>query len=356
MAKIEILSGLGAKGPACIRLHINDEIWLLDCGHGPEDHTPFDPNWLEGAAKVFISHDHIDHIGGAGHVIASNIPIYCTATTAKALPEGAKLHLLPERGETIIDGVKLTTGRNGHALGGVWFHFALGDGLFYSGDWSEESNWFAFDVPPKAELALLDASYHLNNVPQAMHRQNMVALIAQLDGQMLFPVPPSGRAAELALFLSQFGEVSLDQTCQAAVNQALAMGELDGLCAEGQLKAERLLHPFNSDARFLICDNPNADGGLAWELTQKYAAANRLGVDVHLIFTGHMTVHARNLKAQYQGHFCRWNVHPPLQDQVKMLNRLDAKYYAPLFCDGPEAYNERPEISAQMIGTERISL
>jgi hypothetical protein len=352
MAEIEILSGFGAKGPACIRLFVNNEIWLLDCGHGPDENTPFDPNWLEGANKVFISHDHIDHIGGAAEVIAKNIPIYCTSTTAKALPKGAKLHMLPERGETLIDGVKLTIGRNGHALGGVWFHFALGNGLFYSGDWSEESNWFAFDVPPKADLALLDASYHLNNVPQAMHRQNMATLIEQLDGQILFPVPPSGRAAELALFLSQFGEASLDQTCQAAVQQARAAG----IDKNAQAKADRLLRPFNPQARFLICNNPNADDGTSWELTQKYAAQYRLGVDAHLIFTGHMTEHARNLKAQYQGHFCRWNVHPPLQDQIKMLNRLNAKFFAPLFCNAPDAYNERPEITAQMIGKERVSL
>ncbi|WP_085907256.1 MBL fold metallo-hydrolase [Kiloniella majae] len=356
MAEIEILSGLGTKGPACIRLHVNQEIWLLDCGHGPEDHTPFEPQWLKGVDKVFISHDHIDHIGGAAHVISQAIPIYCTTTTARALPKGAIVRVLPEHGETLINGIKLTTGRNGHALGGIWFNFDLGDGLFYSGDWSEESDWFAFDRPPKASLALLDASYHLNNIPQSLHRQNMVMLIAQLDGQLLFPVPPSGRAAELALFLSQFGEVSLDETCQAAVRQALTMDKMNGLCAEGQIKAERLLHPFNLNSRFLVCDNPNADAGMAWDLTRNFVAENRLGEDVHLIFTGHMTAHARDLKTQYNGHFCRWNVHPPLRDQIAMLQRLEASHYTPLFSANPEAYSKVAEIKAQMIGAGRIPL
>ena len=162
MQSIRVLSGIGDKGPACMQLTVDGRIWLLDCGFGPEANAHFDPDWLEGAEAVFITHDHIDHIGGASYAVEAGVPIYATAQTAKALPPAAKVHLLPERGRTTIDGVNLTTGRNGHAMGGVWFHFDLGDGLFYSGDWSEESDWFSFDVPPPAATAILDCSYHLD--------------------------------------------------------------------------------------------------------------------------------------------------------------------------------------------------
>jgi len=104
---VEVLSGLGEKGPACIRVWTGQEHWLLDVGAGPEASSPFDPAWLEGADRVLITHDHIDHIGGAGFAIIAGLPIHCTATTARALPPGADLHPLPDRGVTrIASGVR----------------------------------------------------------------------------------------------------------------------------------------------------------------------------------------------------------------------------------------------------------
>lgn len=191
---IRVLSGIGDKGPASMLLCVDGRRWLLDCGFGPEANAKFDPKWLEGVERVFITHDHIDHIGGAAYAVEAGLPIHATAATARALPPSAEIHLLPEQGETEIAGLRLTTGRNGHALGGVWFHFAIGDGLFYSGDWSEESDWFALDLPPQARTAIIDCSYHLNDVPQRQRLAELDELIDGLEGQILFPVPPSGRA------------------------------------------------------------------------------------------------------------------------------------------------------------------
>ena len=119
MQSVRVLSGIGDKGPACMQLNTGNRRWLLDCGFGPEAHAHFDPRWLKGADAVFITHDHIDHIGGAIYAVEAGLPIYATAQTAKALPPAAKVNLLPEQGVSVIDGVQLTTGRNGHAMGGV---------------------------------------------------------------------------------------------------------------------------------------------------------------------------------------------------------------------------------------------
>jgi glyoxylase-like metal-dependent hydrolase (beta-lactamase superfamily II) len=352
-AWIEVLSGLGEKGPACIRLWTGQALWILDVGVGPEETSPFNPNWLEGADRVFISHDHIDHIGGASHVIAANLPIHCTAQTARALPAGATVEVLPEIGQTRIDNVTLTTGRNGHALGGVWFHFDLGDGLFFSGDWSEESEWFAFDTPPLAHTALIDASYHLDDVPQSQRRIALDQMLTQNAGrQILFPVPPSGRAGELALHLMRLGHVSLDETCKQAITCALQSGTLNS--AAHQL-APLLERSFDPTAQFLICDTPNADAGMAWHIVQTWRDAGRLGQDATVVFTGHMTAHARDIAAQ-GGHFLRWNVHPPLSDQIKMIRDLGARQYAPLFCSQPEEYALEPRIKAQLLLHERCAL
>ncbi|SIO30090.1 MBL fold metallo-hydrolase [Vannielia litorea] len=349
----EVLSGLGEKGPACIRLWTGHALWILDVGLGPEASSPFDPAWLEGAERVFISHDHIDHIGGAAHAVAAGLPIHCTAQTARALPPGAEVHLLPERGRSLIDGIPLTTGRNGHALGGVWFHFDLGGGLFFSGDWSEESRWFAFDRPPPAETAFIDCSYHLDDVPQAERRAALDREVAQAEGrQMLFPVPPSGRAGELALHLMGHGEVSLDDSCRAAIAAAL---EGESLGPAARRLAPPLDRPFDPAAPLLVCDTPNADGGMARKLVQDWHEAGRLGRDARVIFTGHMTAHARVICAQ-GGAFLRWNVHPPLRDQLAMIARLGARRFAPLFCARPEDYLIEPRFGAELVLNQRCLL
>ncbi|MFC3168078.1 MBL fold metallo-hydrolase [Paracoccus fontiphilus] len=346
---IEVLSGLGEKGPACVRLWTGRQLWLLDVGFGPEASSPFHVEWLEGADAVFITHDHIDHIGGAAHVIRAGIPVHATAQTARALPPGADLRLLPEQGLTIIDGIAVTTGRNGHALGGVWLHFALGqEGLFYSGDWSEESEWFAFDTPPPAGTALIDASYHLDAVPQSDRLKALDAALERLDPavQVLFPVPPSGRAGELALHLMTRGRVTLDDTCRAILRDALAV---DGVMAAAQRLAPVIASAFDPAAQFLICDTPNADSGMAWRIVQDWRDSGGLGQRGVVFFTGHMTAHARAIAA-HGGYFARWNVHPPLRDQKRMLARLGARRFAPLFCPMPEDYLLEPDLPPVLVG------
>lgn len=338
MQSIRVLSGIGDKGPACMQLTVDGRIWLLDCGFGPEANAHFDPDWLEGAEAVFITHDHIDHIGGASYAVEAGVPIYATAQTAKALPPAAKVHLLPEQGRTTIDGVNLTTGRNGHAMGGVWFHFDLGDGLFYSGDWSEESDWFSFDAPPPAATAILDCSYHLDDVPQSDRFAALNKMLDSVQGQVLLPVPPSGRAGEMALHLiRRYGceSVMLDPECQDILRAALNSGNVSASAHEIAPLLDR--GPMEQ-ARFLICDTPNADGGAAWGYVRAWHESGRLGRDAHVVFTGHMTAHARGICSVPGGHFQRWNVHPPLRDQVKMLSRLGANRFAPAFCTHPEDY------------------
>lgn len=356
MNSVRLLSGIGDKGPACMQLTRGERIWLLDCGFGPEANGHFNPDWLTGAEAVFITHDHIDHIGAAGHAVEAGLPIYATAQTAKALPPAAKVHLLPEQGESLIGGVRLTTGRNGHAMGGVWMHFDLGEGLFYSGDWSEESDWFPFDVPPPAATAILDCSYHLDDVPQAQRFAALDTLLDGLDGQVLLPVPPSGRAGEMALHLiRRYGlrSVMLDPECQAALRAAL---NSPGLSSAVQEIAPLLQRGPMEQARFLICDTPNADGGAAWGYVRAWHESGRLGRDAHVVFTGHMTAHARGICSVPGGYFRRWNVHPPLRDQIKMLDRLGAKRFAPAFCSQPEDYLIEDLAGAEIFLHEQVRL
>ncbi|MDB6177402.1 MBL fold metallo-hydrolase [Paracoccus sp. Z330] len=352
-AWVEVLSGLGEKGPACVRLWTGQALWLLDAGVGPEPTSSFDPAWLEGCSRVFITHDHVDHIGGAAYAVAAGLPIHCTAQTAQSLPGGAAVMPLPESGTTVIDGVTVITGRNGHALGGVWLHFGLGRGLFFSGDWSEESRWFAFDPPPPAATALIDASYHLDDVPQMIRRDALDRLLQETRGrQLLFPAPPSGRAPELALHLMQHGAVTMDDACRAATLRAINSGSLrdDAIMLDPILR-----QGFDPDARFLICDSPNAETGMAYQILQSWRRAGRFADDATVVFTGHMTAFAHEIVAQ-GGYFLRWNVHPPLSHQIAMTRDLMAERFAPLFCAQPEDYLLEPRFGAKLLLNERCNL
>ncbi|MQQ09305.1 MBL fold metallo-hydrolase [Epibacterium sp. SM1979] len=339
-----------------MQLNIGATRWLLDCGFGPEANAKFDPAWLDGVAAVFISHDHIDHIGGAAHAVEAGLPIYTTKRTAQALPPSADVRELPEQGVVDIAGVTLTTGRNGHALGGIWMHFDLGDGLFYSGDWSEESRWFRFDAPPPAKTAVIDCSYHLNDVSQTQRLAELDELIDGLPGQVLFPVPPSGRAGELALHLARrhgAAAVMLDPECRMAVENALRS---DGVTGVAQEIAPLLQRGDLEAARFLICDTPNADGGAAWGYVRAWSESGRLGRDAHVVFTGHMTAHARGIGRVQGGYFRRWNVHPPLTDQIAMIKRIGATRFAPAFCTLPEQYFVEAGFGAEVFLHEVIPL
>lgn len=356
MNSVKVLSGIGVKGPACIQLNVNGKRWLLDCGEGPDEKAHFDPAWLEGADGVFVTHDHVDHIAGARHAAAAGVPVYATALTAKALPKSAQIRILPERGVVDIDGTPLTVGPSGHALGGIWMHFAIDGGLFYSGDWSEESDWFVFDAPPQADTAILDCSYHVDDGPQKDRIEALDALVARLNGQILFPVPPSGRAGELALHLMRkhgADTVALDRTCQEILRVALGT---DSLSSGAKAILPLLVTEAPEKARFLLCDTPNAEAGKARDYVDLWRQQGKIGTDAHVIFTGHTNEFAQEICAAPGGYFRRWNVHPPLGDQRKMLRRLGAKRFAPAFCTNPETYLELDDLTAQVFLQDRIPL
>jgi hypothetical protein len=80
----------------------------------------------------------------------------------------------------------------------------------------------------------VDASYGLYDIPQS---QQLEKLRAYLSQPTLCPVPPSGRAAELALWMARDNsqpEIALDAACRAMLVQ---MAEDDeGVCSRVSLR------------------------------------------------------------------------------------------------------------------------
>ncbi|MEJ2763712.1 MBL fold metallo-hydrolase [Photobacterium sp. MCCC 1A19761] len=335
MKSIEILSGLAPKAPAAIILNTPHQRFLLDAGAciGTADVPWSCPADIDA---VFISHDHVDHIGGIGQ-IPQHIPVYCSAFVASQLPDRENIHVLPVQGCTDIMGVTVRTGSAGHALGGIWFHFDIDGGVFYSGDFCFESELFRFDLPPPAKVALLDMSY--GNYDSPMNHQKVLFEEAltqhNKSGAVLLPVPASGRGIEMAMWLATRypAQVCIDRNGFRHINQAMAQHDI-GLQPEQQAQLKALSesirvieHP--SDIRssdIILAGSADLDCGLAKTLLdQKHDALQKI------IFTGYMGPLVKAIYQQRPSRFIRWNVHPTFSDNARLIRHLGCETVIPLF-------------------------
>src|SRR5690348_5798338 len=160
-ALLQLISGVGKKGPACFALQVQGKRLVLDLGEGPPPGCLPEVDRAAPADALILTHGHKDHIGGLSLLAKlGNPPVYATEIVAQSLPEDVKARALPIRGTTEVLGIPLETGRNGHAPGGVWLHFGFGEGFLYTGDYSAESALYAYDAPSRAAAtALIDCSY-----------------------------------------------------------------------------------------------------------------------------------------------------------------------------------------------------
>ena len=168
-AALRLISGVGAKGPACFVVEVAGRRLMLDCGEGPPPGYLPDVDDLSAVDALVLSHGHRDHVGGLSLLAKlGNPPVYATEIVGRGLPKGLAVRPLPVHGTTDILGIAVETGRNGHAPGGIWLHFAIGDGLIYTGDFCAESALYAYDPPAKSAATLLmDCSYASYDKPLA---------------------------------------------------------------------------------------------------------------------------------------------------------------------------------------------
>jgi len=343
---IKILSGLSPKSPAAILLSTNQKRFLLDAG---AQIGTSDIPWPlpENIDAVFISHDHVDHMGGFSQLPAYT-PIYCSAFVASQLPPHANTHILPMKGSTNVMGIQVTTGAAGHAMGGIWFHFAVNGGVFYSGDFSLESELFRFDPPPIANIALLDMSYGNYNIPIDEQKKSLKKELMphQHKGEILFPVPPSGRCIELALWLSeQFpSRICLDSNGLSHIHDALLQKDM-GLKLTTKKKLKRLSQTIRTiDSRhdikptdIILAGSADLDYGLTSDLIDIKTPPM-----IMTIFTGHMGALAQKLDQKGHTKFVRWNAHPRLSDTIRLSHHLQCQTIIPLF--HPELISLQPSM------------
>src|ERR1700678_4562728 len=131
-ASLRLVSGVGKKGPACFLIEAGGRRFLLDLGEGPPPGALPDLDGIGRIDALILSHGHRDHVGGLPLLAKlGNPPVYATDVVARALPQGMTVKSLPVGGTADVLGIVVSTGRNGHAPGGIWLHFAINDGFLY---------------------------------------------------------------------------------------------------------------------------------------------------------------------------------------------------------------------------------
>ena len=329
---LKVISGVGAKGPACFLLEAQGKRLMLDLGYGPQPGLLPSVDDVGRVDALLLTHSHKDHIGGLALLPKiGNPPIFATEITAKKLPAGTKVHPLPLKGRGDVLGIPVDTGRNGHAPGGIWMRFHGGTGLLYTGDYSSESALYAFDPLPKSRTVLFDCSYGEDDTPLA---ERLKLLAPHLAGDVLLPAPADGRGPDIALHLHRAGKtIRFDDTTRAAVRDLTGPARdyvRDGVEADLVELAEQALPPGEPSGATFATPATFSDGSAA-KLVEQWENAAQPAI----VFTGYIPPGspADRLVKSGRAQFLRWNVHPRLSDHITMVRTTGAATVIPAFCD-----------------------
>jgi len=332
---LRLVSGVGKKAPACFAIEAQGNRLVLDLGEGPPPGCLPDIALAAPADALILSHGHKDHIGGLSLLAKlGNPPVYATEVVARSLPEDIKVRPLPIRGTTEVLGVPLETGRNGHAPGGVWLHFEIGDGFLYTGDYSAESVLYAYDPPAQqAATALIDCSYGDYDRGLAACWSELAAHLGK--GPLLLPVPANGRGPEIALELMRHGfrDIFIDDAMQKALRQ---LGDDAGISLQAGLAGEirqlaEVTRPIDGARGVMLAASADGTSGAAAHLLPAFEGSPEVGI----LFTGYINQNtpAERLAQNGRAKRMRWNVHPRLSDTLALARTVRAQTIIPAFCD-----------------------
>lgn len=318
MARLTAISGMGRKSAAVFLLEIGGRRLLLDFGAGLEVGERVDLSRVGKVDAILLSHAHVDHAGALDRLAEVGMPpVYASARTLAQVPEHvrpARCEVLCEAGRGEVAGVPVTTGRAGHAPGGIWMHFETERGGFlYTGDFSTEGPLLACDRFPRATSLLADASYGDRDEPLG---EQIAALARAAEAGAVLPCPSSGRGPEMVEALRQAG-----LTVHACARIAAETAEL-GRPAPAVVDAATA-----RPDQVIVATGSNAEEGLPAALREKGG--------FRFIFSSHVprTSPAHAMIGAGRARWMGWNVHPRLSDLMASIEVTGARQVLPAFLD-----------------------
>ncbi len=332
---LRLISGAGKQGPACFVLEAQGKRLVLDLGEGPPPGLFPDVALATPADALILSHGHKDHIGGLSLLgQLGNPPVYATEIVARSLPGEIRTATLPIRGTTEVLGIPLETGRNGHAPGGVWLHFGVGDGFLYTGDYSTESALYGYDPPTRpAGTALIDCSYGDYDRALTACWSELAAHLGK--GPLLLPVPANGRGPEIALELMRHGfrDIFIDDAMAKALRQLgreAGISLREGLAAEIRQLVE-VTRPIDGARGVMLAASADGTSGASSRLLPAFEHSS----EVAILFTGYINPNtpAERLAQNGRAQRMRWNIHPRFCDTQALARTVRARTIIPAFCD-----------------------
>ena len=334
-ASLRLISGVGAKGPACFLLESQGKRLMLDLGEGPPPGLFPQVDKIGPIDALVLSHGHKDHVGGLSLLgKLGNPPVYTTESVARALPAGLAVRPLPLGGRSEICGIEVETGRNGHAPGGVWLRFAVGEGVLYTGDISAESFLYAYDPPATASAtALLDCSYGSYDKPITDCWDRLAAFAER--GSLLLPVPANGRGPEIALefFRSGRTDIFVDDAMQTALQRLAGSDSVSVRTSAGDdiKRLADVVKPIAGPRGIMLAASADGASGVSGRLLAEWAHQT----EPTILLTGYVnpTTPADRLAKSGRAQMMRWNVHSRLSDTVALVQSIKAKTAIPAFCD-----------------------
>jgi glyoxylase-like metal-dependent hydrolase (beta-lactamase superfamily II) len=334
VAKLTAISGLGSKGPACFLLETGKARLLLDLGYGPAPGLWPDVSEVGPVDALILSHGHRDHAGALKFLPdIGNPPLHATAAVLARLGRAGEGKALPLNGDTRVCGIRLRTGRNGHAPGGIWLHFDIEGGLLYTGDYGLESPVYAYDEPPPAATVVMDASYG----DYGVSLQECAARLAPVFGRgaALLPVPPDGRGPEIAYHLATVhGRLPCLGTDLRASVERMARDERESLrpgVAEVLARIAREAPPIAGPQGILLAGRADGSDGETAALVARWEAESA----PEIVFTGYFPPGspAQRMVDSKRAIYVRWNAHPRLADNTALARAVGARAVMPAFGD-----------------------
>jgi Cft2 family RNA processing exonuclease len=336
---LRLISGVGLKGPACFLLEADGKRLMLDLGEGPPPGLMPDVDAIGSIDALVLSHGHRDHVGGMSLLPKlGNPPVYATDIVLRNLPKSVAATItarpLPVHGRGDVLGIAVETGRSGHAPGGVWLNFAIGDGVLYTGDFSRESILYAYDPPTRpAATVLMDCSYGSYEAPIATCWDKLAPFATR--GPLLLPVPANGRGPEIALEFLRHGrtDIFVDDAMGNALHE-FADGASISLQDNIGDEIKRLIDtvkPIDGPRGIMLAGSADGTSGATARLFSDWGDKPEPAI----VFTGYVnpTTPADHLVKSGRARFLRWNVHPRLTDTAALVRATQAKTVIPAFCD-----------------------